>query len=148
MLRDIEFASEDRINASMQIFAREKIPYIGFDIEPISLTSTTFHKRIPTITEEASHYIFYRLQQNQWLDNRNYLIRNPRREYAWKTFIFEQILDSNCNEKIHKNILEHKNIIPDFLNTIYGEHEISFERSFEALTWHQLIYNNRTNLKI
>jgi hypothetical protein len=141
MLRDIEFASEDRINTSMQIFIREKIPYIGFDIEPISLTSTTFHDRIPTITYDTSHYIFYRLQQNQWLDEENYLLYNPRQKDGWETFLFTQ--KNNQTKKILKNLLKHKKIISEFFNTIYAEHEISFERSFEALKWHQRIYNSQ-----
>jgi hypothetical protein len=141
MLRDIEFASEDRINVSMQIFIKEKIPYIGFDIEPIRLTHKTFHDRIPTITDDASHYIYYRLLQNKWLDKQNYLIYNPRREDAWKTFLFTS--KNNQTEEIQKNLEKHQKILPDFFNTIYGEHEISFERSYEALKWHQRVYNSR-----
>jgi hypothetical protein len=43
---------------------------------------------------------------------------------------------------ILENLDKHKNVFPDFLNTIYGEHEISFERSFEALKWLQKFVNN------
>jgi len=145
MLRDIEFASEERINASMNIFAQQKIPYIGFDIEPISLTSKTFHDRIPTIKEVTSNYIFYRLQQNKWLDQENYLIHNPRRDMAWQTFLFTPINKTSETEIILKDLKQHEKIISEFLNTIYGEHEISFERSFEALKWHKDIYNNNNN---
>jgi hypothetical protein len=145
MLRDIEFASEERINVSMNIFAQQKIPYIGFDIEPISLTSKTFHDRIPTIKKETSNYIFYRLQQNKWLDQENYLIHNPRRDMAWQTFLFTPTNKTSETEMILKDLKKHEKIISEFLNTIYGEHEISFERSFEALQWHKDIYNKNNN---
>lgn len=137
MVRDVEFASENRINASMKVFANEQIPHIAFKIEPISLTPSTFRERIPTITDDASHYLYYRLQQNKWLDQQNYLVFNPRRVNKWETFLLDATNQTKDIETQLKNIHEHKDILPDFLNTIYGEHEISFERSFEALTWLQ-----------
>ncbi len=145
MSRDIEFASEDRINASIKIFIREKIPHISFEIQPISLTSTTFHERIPTITVDTSQYIFYRFQQNQWLDGENCLTYNPRRDDQWQTFLFTPVNKTLKTENITKNLQNHEKTISEFLNTIYGEHEISFERSFEALTWLQNVYNNETS---
>ncbi len=135
MLRDMEFASQNRINLSMQIFAKEKIPHISFDIEPISLTSITFHQRIPTIKSDTSQYIFYRLQQNHWLDSDNYLIYNPRRYKNWKEFLFTNINETVLTPMILENLHHHKKILEEFLSTIYGQHEISFERSLEALTW-------------
>jgi hypothetical protein len=35
------------------------------------------------------------------------------------------------------NLNKNKNTISEFLNTIYGEHAISYERSSEALKWLQ-----------
>jgi hypothetical protein len=142
MSRDIEFASEDRINASMKVFAAQRIPHQSFVIKPISVTSTTFHERIPTITPETSFYVFYRLQQNLWLDGDNYLTNNPRRDDDWQTFLLTPLNRTADTENILKNLQEHEKILPDFLNTIYGEHEISFERSFEALTWLKHVYEN------
>src|SRR5690349_17527457 len=104
MPRDIEFASEFRINASMKIFAQEKIPHITFDIKPISLTPKTFHERIPTINNDTSIYIFYRLKQNQWLDDQNYLIYNPRRDDQWQTFLFTPSNKTSETENILKNL--------------------------------------------
>jgi hypothetical protein len=142
MLRDTEFASESRIKASMRIFEKENISHIGFDIEPIRLIPSIFHDRIPTITDETSRYIFYRLQQNHWLDPENYLIHNPRREYSWQQFLFTTANETVITPTILKNLRNHEDVLPDFLNTIYGEHEISFERSFEALKWLQKFVNN------
>ena len=86
MSRDTEFASEARINESMKIFAQKNVPHISFDIKPISLKSTTFHDRIPTITKDTSQHIFYCLQRNNWLDSENYLKYNPRRKNTWEAF--------------------------------------------------------------
>jgi hypothetical protein len=144
MSRDTEFASEERINASIRVFDRENIPYKSFSIEPIILTSTTCHERIPTITKDASSYIFYRLQQNRWLDSQNNLIYNPRRKDEWGTFLFIPINKTHETINILDNLNKNKHLLPDFFNTIYGEHEISFERSFEALLWHKQLYFNRS----
>jgi phosphorylcholine metabolism protein LicD len=144
MPRDTEFASEERINASIEKLRANNIPYKTYTIEPITLTPKTFHERIPTITKEASSYVFYRLQQNKWLDSQNELIYNPRRRDTWKTFLFTSSNKTQNIQSILNNLEENKNIIPDFLNTIYGEHEISFERSFEALQWLQELYLEKT----
>ncbi|CAF2470902.1 unnamed protein product [Rotaria sp. Silwood2] len=143
MLRDIEFASEDRINASMRIFAREKIPHASFDIEPIALTRTTFHEHIPTIEKDTARYIFYRFQQNGWLGTYNYLRYNPRRKTTWQEFLFTPNNSTMETKQILQNIQENKQYFPDVLNTIYGEHEISHERAYEALRWHKMIYQNK-----
>lgn len=135
MQRDIEFASIGRINASAQIFAREGIPHIIYDIEPISILGGSFHARIPTLTMETSNYIFHRLQQNHWLGAENYLIHNPRRNTDWQTFLFSTENKTFIAPGIIRNLRNHQNILGEFLNTVYGQHEISFERSFEALTW-------------
>ncbi|CAF0763546.1 unnamed protein product [Adineta steineri] len=144
MPRDIEFASEARINDSKRVFAEENIPHISYIIEPLCVTSTIFHERIPTITKETSLYIFYRLQQNHWLDPQNYLKYNPRRKNTWQEFLLIPVNKTLISTDISKNLNEHKTILPDFFNTLYGEHEISFERSFEALQWHKNIYDNKT----
>ncbi|CAF0941586.1 unnamed protein product [Rotaria sp. Silwood1] len=143
MLRDVEFASEERINASMRIFAREKIPHASFDIEPIALTRTIFHERIRTIKKETARYIFYRFEQNGWLGTYNYLRYNPRRKTTWQEFLFTPNNSSMETKEILQNIQENKHYFPDFLNTVYGEHEISYERSYEALKWHKKIYHTR-----
>ena len=135
MLRDMEFASEDRINMSTRIFAEQSIPYRMCPIEPISLTPNLFHERIPTVTWETSQYLFYRLQQNQWLNMHNYLIYNPRRKRAWQEFLFKADNKPSRGAPTLTNLNEHQSAIFDFLNTIYGEHEISYERSFEAFKW-------------
>ena len=137
MLRDVEFASESRINVSMQIFTEQNIPHKDFSIEPISLTPTTFHERIPSITEETSRYLFYRLLQNRWLNFHNYLLHNPRRKLTWRNFLLLPENDQMKDEGISVNLKEHHRMITEFLNVIYGEHEISHERSFEALKWLQ-----------
>jgi hypothetical protein len=135
MLRDIEFASEERISVSKQIFVEQKIPCATFPVEPVKLIPMTFHDRIPSISREASRYIFYQLQRNHWLNHGNYLMYNPRRKLAWQTFLFPA---SNGDIKIAElanSLNANKNNITDFLNTVYGEHEMSYERSFEALKW-------------
>ncbi|CAF0763527.1 unnamed protein product [Adineta steineri] len=93
---------------------------------------------------ETSLYIFYRLQQNHWLDPQNYLKYNPRRKNTWQEFLLIPVNKTLISTDISKNLNEHKTILPDFFNTLYGEHEISFERSFEALQWHKNIYDNKT----
>jgi hypothetical protein len=143
MLRDTSFASAHRINFSVQIFAKEHIPHIVYDIEPISLISSSFHDRIPTITNETSNYLFYCLQEHHWLDTENYLIHNPRREDSWQKFIFKTTNKNIVTPTIVENLRKHERILPDFFNTLYGEHEISFERSFEALKWLQNFLNNQ-----
>jgi hypothetical protein len=145
MLRDTEFASEERIFKSKEIFNEHKIPHITFAIFPISLTRTTFHDRIPKIRIETSRYIFYRLQQNQWLDSLNYLVHNPRRDDTWKTFLFTAKKETYETKRILANINEHKHFFDEFFNTLYGQHEISFENSYEALKWHKDTYNIQTN---
>lgn len=137
MDRDREFASLSRIGASTQTFIREKIPFMMYDIQPIGLTPRTLHDRIPSLTLETSSYIVYRLRQNHLLDAHNYLIHNPRRNNLWQTTLYPTNTDSAIAPTIIENLKNHKNILPDFFNTIYGQHEISFERSFEALTWLQ-----------
>jgi hypothetical protein len=147
MPRDTEFASENRINMSVQVFAKEHIPHIVYDIQPISLIASSFHDRTPTITSETSSYLFYRLQQNNWLDGENYLIHNPRRDDDWQNFIFAKINNQSVlTPTIYDNLRKHQTILPDIMSTIYGEHEISFERSFEALKWLQDVLNNQTTL--
>ena len=42
---------------------------------------------------------------------------------------------------ICENLVEHQHLLPDFLSTLYAEHEISFERSHEALKWHLETYH-------
>jgi hypothetical protein len=135
MLRDIEFASEDRINISMQVFAEHKIPHKTFPIEPVCLSARTFNDRIPAITRETSNYLFYRLQQNHWLNYHNYLLYNPRRRHTWQTFLFPSTNDALKNEKTFNNINKYKHLIPDLLSTMYGEHAVSYERSHQALKW-------------
>ncbi|CAF1288077.1 unnamed protein product [Rotaria magnacalcarata] len=147
MPRDIEFASEQRINASMDIFARENIPHKSFDIEPIRVTKTTFYDRIPTIGRVTSRYIFNRFEQNHWFDSDFRFIHNPRRTKTWEEFLFSPAANQAGTAEVHKTVNNHKNIIPDFLNTIYGEHEISYERSYEALKWLHDIYQNKINSK-
>jgi hypothetical protein len=141
MTRDTEFASEARINESIKVFAKQNIPYISYAIRPISVTFTTFHDRIPTITKETSQYIFHHLQRHQWLDSQNYLKYNPRRRNTWPDFLLLAANKSTTSTSVLNNLEQHRNVLPDFLNTLYGEHEISFERSFEALQWYQRISN-------
>ncbi|UJR30972.1 hypothetical protein I4U23_018484 [Adineta vaga] len=145
MTRDTEFASQSRINESMKHFAEQNIPHKSYAIEPIQVTSTIFHERIPTLTRETSQYIFECLQQNNWLDSENYLKHNPRRRNTWPDFLLLTVNKTHTNSNIFENLNAHKKILPDFFNTIYGEHEISFERSFEALQWHQQIYKMKNN---
>ncbi|CAF3467062.1 unnamed protein product [Rotaria socialis] len=147
MPRDMEFASEERINASMDIFARENIPHKSFNIDPIIVTRTTFYDRIPTIGRVTSRYLFKRLERNHWFDSNFCFIYNPRRTETWKEFLFSPANGEMETAEVHKIINNHKNIIPDFLNTIYGEHEISYERSYEALKWLHDIYQNEINSK-
>jgi len=144
MLRDVEFASEERINSSMKVFSHQKIPFTDFAIEPICLNSLTFHQRIPSITDETSRYLFYRLVQNHWLNIHNYLVFNPRRKLNWKNFLFPQENDRRDENDIIQNIQAHRDVITEFLNVIYGEHAISYERSFEALKWLQDLNNNQS----
>ena len=142
MSRDTDFASKYRINESMQVFSRKNIPCISFEITPIKLTSTTFRDRIPTIEANTSHYIYQLLKQNNWLDSNNYLTYNPRRIDTWKLFVFAETNSTQVEMKeIFRNIITHQNVIAEFLNTIYGEHEISFEHSAEALQWHKNLYD-------
>ena len=143
----MEFASEDRINMSVQIFAEQSIPHKTCPIEPISLTPSLFHDRIPSISWETSHYLFFRLQQNQWLNMHNYLMYNPRRKRAWRDFLFQANHEQTIHGGTQQNLNEHQREVFDFLNTIYGEHEISYERSFESLKWLLELYHLPTNQK-
>ena len=143
MPRDTEFASEARINASIKVFINQHIPYAKYAIGPIPVTPLTFQQRIPTITRDVSQYLFYRFQQNKWLDSDNGLLYNPRRKDTWKVFLFPSAINTTDGTLLLKNLKKHENIIPDFLNTLYGEHEISFEHSYEALKWHQETYQNQ-----
>jgi hypothetical protein len=150
MLRDIEFASEDRINISQQIFNEYKIPQRNFPIEPVAIIHSTFHDRIPSVTTETSSYIVYRLQQNRWLNSHNFLMYNPRRKLAWQTFLFPSSISEGGTKEVLDNLNKNKEIISEFLNTVYGEHEISYERSSEALDWLKQTYllsKNLTNQK-
>lgn len=142
MVRDQEFASEERINSSRKIFIAESIPHTTFQIEPISLTPSIFHERIPTITDGTSRHLYYRLEQNKWLGLQSHLIYNPRRDNTWQTFLYQESNDIETKDHLN-NLAKHKDILPDFLNTIYGEHEISFERSYEALKWLQAIRSDK-----
>lgn len=144
MLRDIEFASEYRINVSKNVFLEHKIPHNSFPIEPVSLIHATFHERIPTVTLETSRYLLYQFQLNRWINSFNYLIYNPRRKLAWQTFLFPSSPPSN-NEKLFENLNNNRVMISQFLNTIYGEHAISFERSHEALKWLKKTYLTSRN---
>jgi hypothetical protein len=135
MLRDIEFATEERISVSKQIFVEQKIPCATFPVEPVKLMPMTFHNRIPSISREASRYIFYQLQRHRWLNYHNYLMYNPRRKLAWQSFLFPSINGNIKVAELAKSLNDNKNKITDFLNTVYGEHEMSYERSFEALKW-------------
>ena len=144
MSKDTTFASKYRINASMQLFSQKNIPYIGFEITPIKLTGTTFRDRIPTINADTSHYIYDYLKENHWLDSNNYLIYDPRLKNTWKSFLFTETRNTLLKMRaILTNLNQHKNIIAEFLNTIYGEHEISFEHSAEALRWHKNLYGSQ-----
>jgi hypothetical protein len=145
MLRDIEFASEERINISKQIFREHQIPHNAFPVEPVQLMHSTFHGRIPSVSIETSRFILYRLQQNQWINNYNFLLYNPRRKLAWNEFLFPSTPPSPNSEDMLKNLNENRLIISEFLNTVYGEHEISYERSFEALKWLKRTYLTSTN---
>ncbi|CAF2372594.1 unnamed protein product [Rotaria sp. Silwood2] len=144
MLRDIEFASQDRINNSIKTFIEQKIPYTTLAIEPIRITRTIFRDRIPSITIKTSQYLFTRLQQNRWLNSYSILMYNPRRKFSWKKFLFPESINDARDEATFKNIDQNKNQISEFLNTLYGEHEISYERSFEALKWLKEVYHSST----
>ena len=147
MPRDIEFASEERINKSVVIFQEETIPYAMFDIQPISLSSSTFHERIPTISLATSHYLHFRFQMSKWLDNNNRFIYNPRRRDPFIEIFNELSSNMTITTTISKEIKQHEPILIDFFNTIYAEHEISFERSYEAFKWHLRIQDEIKQLE-
>ncbi|CAF1395424.1 unnamed protein product [Rotaria sordida] len=142
MLRDIEFASEDRINNSIQIFIEQNIPCNRLAIEPVRITRVTFRDRIPSINIRTSQFLFNRLQQNHWLNPYHVLMYNPRRKFSWKQFLFPSSIAEVKNGEVFNNINQNKFQISEFLNTMYGEHEISYERSFEALQWLEKIYDS------
>ena len=144
MLRDVEFASESRINVSKKVFLEQQIPFKSFPIEPITLTHSIFHDRIPSLTPETSRFLLYQLQLNRWVNTFSYLMYNPRRKLTWQSFLFPSTPLSN-RDVLYKNLNENRWIISQFLNTIYGEHEISYERSFEALKWLRGIYLTSRN---
>ena len=135
MLRDSEFATEDRIKISLRIFSEQGIHAKTFPIEPVTVHPETFHRRVPTISSDTSRQIAYRLQQSQWLNRYNYLLHNPRRNLAWQGFLGRFDNNNPKNQEMLANMNKHKPIIIELMNTIYGEHEISYERSFEALQW-------------
>lgn len=134
MLRDIEFASQARINSSQQIFIQENIPYNTLIIEPVRVLRTTFRDRIPTLSISASQLIFTKLARNHWINNRNYMGPNPRRRLDWKEFLFPEAPDENTIEMI-QDIKKHRNQVTETLNVIFSEHAVSHERSYEALKW-------------
>ncbi|CAF4378468.1 unnamed protein product [Rotaria socialis] len=141
MLRDIEFASEDRINTTQQIFIEEKISVNTLGIEPVRITSATFRERIPSLNSSTSHYLFKRLHRNRWLNGRSYLMYNPRRRIEWQAFLFPSAIDDSTTEEIFNDLKKHKDQIIELLNTIYADHEISYERSYEALKWLKDVYD-------
>ncbi|CAF1938246.1 unnamed protein product [Rotaria magnacalcarata] len=141
MLRDIEFASEDRINTTQQIFIEEKISVNTLIIEPVRMARTTFRERIPSLSASTSHYLFNRLRGNRWLNGRSYLMYNPRRRFEWQEFLFPPSIDDSTTEEIFNDLKKHKDQIIELLNTIYAEHEISYERSYEALKWLKDVYD-------
>ena len=147
MLRDIEFASESRISVSKQIFIEHKIPCNTFPIEPVKLIATTFRDRIPSVTRATSRYIYYQLQRSRWLNYHNYLIYNPRHQLSWRGVVFPSTDNDGKDRDLVKNLNDNKDKIIEFFNTIYGEHEISYERSFEALKWLKEVYmaSKKTN---
>ena len=148
MLRDFEFATEDRINVSKKIFHQHQIPYNAFPIEPVQVNYMTFHNRIPSVTVETSRFLLFRLQQNHWLNNHNFLMYNPRRKFGWNDFLFPSSLPNPKSVEMLKNLNQNRPLISQFMNTIYGEHAISYERSFEALKWLKQTYptsRNRTD---
>jgi hypothetical protein len=150
MLRDIEFASESRINISRQIFTEQNIPFNSFPIEPISMTYKTFSDRIPSISQIASNYIYDRLRKYRWLNPYSFLKYNPRRKLTWQSFLLPFSNNDVKDEQIFNDLNRNKQIIIKFLNTIYGEHEISYERSYEALKWLKELYlssHNETKLQ-
>lgn len=138
MLRDVEFASESRINISRKVFADQQIPSNSLPIEPITLTHTVFHERIPSITPETSRFLLYQFQVQQWINAFGYLMYNPRRKLTWQSFLFST--SQSPTDKLSQNVHDNREIISQFLNTIYGEHEISYERSFEAFKWLKSVY--------
>jgi hypothetical protein len=146
MLRDIEFASEDRINISKQIFNEQKIPYNTFPVEPIRLTYKTFSDRIPSISQFTSNYIYDRLRKHRWLNMYYFLKHNPRRKLSWQSFLVPSSLDDVKDQQIFNDLKKNQNIITQFLNTVYGQHEISYERSFEALKWLKQLYISSQNV--
>ena len=141
MLRDIELASEDRINISKQIFLEQNVPCRSFPVEPISMSSKTFSDRIPSISKPTARYIFNRLQRNHWLNSYNYLLYNPRRKTSWKNFILTVPSDNVIDKSIFKNINDNIELISELLNTAYGEHAITYERGYEALEWTKRVSN-------
>ena len=145
MLRDFEFATEKRINISAEVFQQHKIPHHTFPIEPVQLMYMSFRNRIPALTIEASRFLLFRLQQHNWLSGHNFLMYNPRRKFAWTDFLFPTTPPDSKSEQMLKNINENRALISQFMNTIYGEHEISYERSFEALRWLKETYHTSTN---
>ena len=145
MLRDIEFASEERISIFKQIFNENKIPCQNFPIEPVALTHSTFHDRIPSVSNEASRFILYRLQQNRWVNYFNFLTYNPRRKLDWQFFLFPSTPPYTKGEQLVGNLNQNQKSISEFLYTVYGEHSISYERSFEALKWLKNVARVSTN---
>jgi hypothetical protein len=70
---------------------------------------------------------------------------NPRRKLGWNVFLFPLTPPTPKSEEMLKNLNENRLIISEFLNTIYGEHEISYERSFEALKWLKQTHSTSMN---
>ncbi|CAF1570487.1 unnamed protein product [Adineta ricciae] len=135
MLRDIEFASAQRIDMSKEILRKQNISCTSFPIEPSQLTSTIFHDRQPVITHAASQFLYSQLRQYRWLNNYNYMLHNPRQKLTWQGFLFAMVINQTMSKEVFDNIHTHKPEIYELLNTFYGEHEISHERSYEALKW-------------
>lgn len=75
----------------------------------------------------------------------SYLMYNPRRKRAWKEFLFPVNNDQMRHEETLQNLNKHQREIFDFLNTIYGEHEINYERSFESFKWLLELYHLPTH---
>lgn len=135
MPRDVDFASEERINKSLDIFIKYRVPHIVYDIQPISLSRTTIHERIPSVNELTSEYIFQAFEKKQWLDENKRLIHNPREFDDWKSVMTPEVNSQNISNEIFQNLKENEIHLTEFIGTIYGEHAISFERSHEALAW-------------
>lgn len=135
MLRDFEFVTRKRLHKSIDLFKNHNIPAKLLSIKPVIFSARTCSQRIPSVTLKTSSFIYRALLKHHILSSHNYLKHNPRHYDQWDSIFFNSSPDLNLDEDVRRNFEENRIPLMKFFRVAYGEHETSYERSFEAFQW-------------